>query len=420
MYLKQQLAAFFDQLKAKDAELTAVQQQLQQAQHAQQAQRAQQPGQPSRQDTVYAADPEPVRDMASSHATVSPLTLAPSHRLPSKTMLSTVSARHLQSQSTSMVSGEGLPQLRPVSTSYTESREVPDSNTPRHQLVAQRIKELQSRQGSPEKSLTSSSSLGLSPRTGLRGEFDRSTRAGQFGDATNSPRARAAGTSLRAEQVDHSSKEGLSETAIGARPDGSRPSASNVAVETVQRAFDSSSRAVASGMTPQQSRRVTSASDISDGFGAPNSARRDSRSVTPPSGRMSPELQRISPMSLLMPPDPKQATVHGDDSLTWGVGVEVGSPGLELPSDEESETGSRRAGHAEVAQGRVTQAVREGPGAVLREDSAQFGPEASAMSLPGQAVAPCSNFDGFLTLCVDWMAQLARNSPATQSHPWLT
>ncbi|KAL0027704.1 hypothetical protein WJX79_010488 [Trebouxia sp. C0005] len=112
MYLKQQLAAFFDQLKAKDAELTAVQQQLQQAQHAQQAQRAQQPGQPSRQDTVYAADPEPVRDMASSHATVSPLTLAPSHRLPSKTMLSTVSARHLQSQSTSMVSGEEVAQGR--------------------------------------------------------------------------------------------------------------------------------------------------------------------------------------------------------------------------------------------------------------------------------------------------------------------
>ena len=92
-----------------------------------------------------------------------------------------------------------------------------------------------------------------------------------------------------------------------------------------------------------------------------------------------------------MPSDPKQAAAHGDDSLTWGVGVEVGSPGLELPSDEESEAGSRHAGYAEVASDRVTQAAREGGGArdgggaVLREDSAQFGPEASAMSLPGEA-----------------------------------
>jgi len=212
--------------------------------------------------------------------------------------------------------------------------------------------------------------------------------------------------------MDSSSKAGLFfETASGARPDDSSsragpsevarnsPSASNVALETVQRAFDSSSRAVASGMTPQQSRRVTSASDISDGFGASNSARRDSRSVTPPSGRMSPELQRISPMTFLMPSDPKQAAAHGDDSSTWGVGVEVGSPGLELPSDEESEAGSRHAGYAEVASDRVTQAAREGGGArdgggaVLREDSAQFGPEASAMSLPGEADATCSNFE---------------------------
>jgi len=399
--LKQQLAAMFDQLKAKDAELSTVQQQLQQAQHAQQAQQAQPAqlsSQPSRQDTVYAA--EAVE--APSHTTVSPSSLASSQRLPSKSMLSTVSARHLQSQSQSqslsqsqsqysLVSGDGLPQLRAVSTSHAELREVTDSNTPRHQLVAQRIKELQSRQSSPEKSLSSSSSMGLSPRTGLRGEFDRSTRAGQFGDAVNSPRARAAGTSLRAEQMDNRAKEGLSETASGARPYGSSPSASNAALETVQRAFDSSSRAVASGMTPQQSRRVTSTSDVSDGFGAPNSARRDSRSVTPPSGRMSPELQRISPMTFLMPSDPKQAAAHGDDSLTWGVGVEVGSPGLELPSDEESEAGSRHAGHAEVALDRVTQAARDGGGArggggaMLREDSAQFGPEASAMSLPGEA-----------------------------------
>ncbi len=404
MYLKQQLAAFFDQLKAKDAELSVVQQQLQQAQHAQQAQRAQQSSQPSRQDTVYAADPEAVEDMAPSHPTVSP-SMASSQRLPSKSMLSTVSA-HLQSQSVSLVSGDGLPQLRAVSTFYTESQEATDSNTPRHQLVAQRIKELQSRQSSPEKSLSPSSSLGLSPRTGLRGEFDRSTRASLFGDAMNSPRARAAGPSLRAEQMD---KQGLSETAFGARPDGSSStagpsevarnslSATSVAHETVQRAFDSSSRAVASGMTPQQSRRVTSTSDISDGFGAPNNARLDSKSVIPPSGRISPELQRISPMSLLMPSDPKQAAAHGDDTLTWGVGVEVGSPGLELPSDEESEAGGRHNGHAEVPQGRVTQAARDGDGAMLREDSAQFGPEASAMSLPGEADATCSNSGSFLT-----------------------
>ena len=290
MYLKQQLAAVFDQLKAKDAELSTVQQQLQQAQHAQQAQRAQQSSQPSRQDIVYAA--EAVE--APSHTTVSPSSLASFQRLPSKSMLSSFSARHLQSQSVPLVSGDALPQLRALSTSYAESRELTDSNTPRHQLVAQRIKELQSRQSSPEKSLSSSSSLGLSPRTGLRGEFDRSSRAGQFGDAVNSPRARAAGTSLRAGQMDNSSKEGLSQTALGARPDGSSsragpsevarnsPSASSAALETVQRAFDSSSRAVASGMTPQQSRRVTSTSDVSDGFGAPNNARRDSRSVTPP------------------------------------------------------------------------------------------------------------------------------------------
>ncbi|KAL0048750.1 hypothetical protein WJX82_010011 [Trebouxia sp. C0006] len=90
-----------------------------------------------------------------------------------------------------------------------------------------------------------------------------------------------------------------------------------------------------------------------------------------------------------MPSDPKQTAAHGDDSSIWSVGVEVGSPGLELPSDEESEAGSRHAGYAEVASDRVTQAAREGGGArdgggaVLREDSAQFGPEASAMSLPG-------------------------------------
>ncbi len=363
------------------------------------------------QDTVHAAENEAVEDMAPSLTTVSPSSLASFQRLPSKSMLSTVAAQHLQSQSVPLVpSGDGLPQLRAVSTSYAESREVTDSNTPRHQLVAQRIKELQSRQSSPEKSLSSSSSLGLSPRTGLRGEFDRSTRAGHFGDAVNSPRARAAGTSLRAEQMDHSSRQGLSEAAFGARPDDSSsragpsevarksPSASNVALETVQRAFDSSSRAVASGMTPQQSRRVTSASDVSDGFGASNSVRRDSRSVTPPSGRMSPELQRISPMTFLMPSDPKQAA-HGDDSSTWGVGVEVGSPGLELPSDEESEAGSRHAGHAERASDRLTQAARDGIGSMLREDSAQFGPEASAMSLPGEADATCSNLDCFLAWC---------------------
>ncbi len=388
MYLKQQLAAVFDQLNAKDAELSTVQQQLQQAQHVQQAQRAQQSSQPSRQDTVYAAGPEAVEDMASALTTVSPSTLASSQRLPSKSMLSTFSARHLQSQSVPLISGDALPQLRAVSTSYTESREVTDSNTPRHQLVAQRIKELQSRQSSPEKSLSSSSSLGLSPRTGLRGEFDRFFRAGQFGDAVNSPRVRAAGTSLRAGQMDNSSRAGPSEVAR------SSPSASSAALETVQRAFDSSSRAVASGMTPQQSRRVTSTSDVSDGFGAPNSARRDSRSVTPPSGRMSPELQRISPMTFLLPSDPKQAAAHGDDSSTWGVGVEVGSPGLKLPSDEESEAGGS---HAEVASDRVTQAARDGGGAVLREDSAQFGPEASAMSLPGEADATCSNFEHCLT-----------------------
>ncbi|KAL0021823.1 hypothetical protein WJX77_004862 [Trebouxia sp. C0004] len=392
MYLKQQLAAFFDQLKAKDAELSVVQQQLQQAQ---QAQRAQQSNQPSRQDTVHDASFEVAKDVASSLTTLSPSTLAASQRLPSRSILSTVSARHVQSRFVPLVSGDGLPQLRAVSTSYTDSLEVTNSNTPRHQLVAQRIKELQSRQSSPEKSLSSSSSLGLSPRTELRGEFDRSSRAGHVGDTVNSPRARAAGTSLRAEQMDNSIKEGLSETAFDARPDSSSfragpsevardsPSASSTAHETVQRAFDSSSREVASGMTPQQSRRVTSTSGVSDDFGAPHSARRDSKSVTPPSGRMSPELQRISPMSFLMPSDPKQAAAYSDDSLTWGVGVEVGSPGLELPSDEESETGSRHAGDAEMAQGRVTQAARDGGGAVVREDSAQFGPEACAMSLPG-------------------------------------
>ena len=400
-YLKQQLAAVCEQLQAKDAQLIQLQQQLHQAEQVQQ------PGPVSTELAVDLAD-------GAGIVSVSPSTLAssrkfPSHRDPSVTGLNP------QLQSAAQVLSHDQPQTQALTTSGVELQEIAESVTPRHQFVAQRIKELQSRQSSPEKSLSSASSMGLSPRTGRRGEFDKSTRAGLFGDVTSSSRAGAVDSSPRADQVDRSPEGGQSEatlSGVSARAVGSRsragqmenrlkadvnsPGTSSVAKETIETAFDSSSsssRAVVSCMTAQQSRRVTSVSDVSDGLGAPAASRRDSRSVTPPSGRASPELQRVSPRSgaagvtpsgLLMPSGPSLTEAHDKESLAWGGGVEVGSPGTELPSDEESEAADWHfddTGASTSRNGRVPGAA--GSGGVLNEDSAQFGPEASAMSLPG-------------------------------------
>ncbi len=389
-FLKQQLAAVFDQLKAKDAQLNDVQQQLQQAQHAQQAQYAQQAqrtqrsqssDQHFRQDTAQEGSYQAGADMVPTQTLASSSTLhSASQRFPSYSP-HPVTARYLHSQSVIQSNSPEQPELQAVATHSAEAQDVTDVKTPRHQFVAQRIMELQSRQSSPEKTLSCTSSMGVnSPRAGLRGEFDRSTKVGLFGDAISSPRPRPAGNSPQAGQPENNPRAGLSEAALTSLSD------STDAKEAIQRAFDTSPRAVASGLTPQQSRRVTSASDVSDGLGALSSARRGSRSTTPPQGRLSPDLQRISPRSgLQVPSDANQAnTLDDDESLAWGTGVEYGSPGIELGSDGDSEAGGRSRDNPEMATAvdhdyRVTGAL----GAVLREDSAQFGPEASAMSLPG-------------------------------------
>ena len=398
-YLQQQLAAAFQQLQAKDAQLTAVQQHLQQAQHAQQAQHTQQAEQPLGQDTAQEAAGEVVTDLGSVQTSAS--------------SSNSVAARHLQSQSASQKGSPEQPQLRAVKTQYVESQEATDAHTPRSRLVSQRIKELQSRQSSPEKTLSSSSSVRLdSPRSRLRGEFDISTRVGLFGEAVNSPRARPEDSSPRAgpREVPGNSPNGSHDirqdvqrpfdtspraSVSGPREaPGNSPSAGHDVRQDGQRALDTSPRASVSGMTPQQLRRATAVSDVSDSFGPAAGARRPSRSATPPQDRLNSSvgLQRISPRfetdrisssGLQMPSHAHLTDAHDNDS---SAGIELGSPEMELASDGDSEAGNRGLGSAEVGTGgEYDGRMTGGPsgGAVLLEDSMQFGPEASAMSLPG-------------------------------------
>lgn len=421
MYLKQQLAAVFDQLKAKDTQLSAMHQQLQ-AQHAQQTQRAQQAqqaqharqgkqlqaGQQTSQERTQAAAQEASKQ---SEAEYGVSCLLPSHQSPSgRPSPASIPVASLQScpNPTSLASsGASLlvqPQLEIATTTYIDSEEAADSQTPRHRFVKQRVLDLQSRQSSPEKSLSSVSSWLNSPRAGLRGSTS-TFRAGLLEGALDGNTSEAAGSSPgRAGQSSSARKAAVDEAA------GKSSKASDFitsAVSTSQRLGSGSDlHSILRSSDPdrmrQQARRITCASDVGTRAAAASAAEEQSWSSSPPQDRASTStaLQRISPRyqisteisssSLQLPSDalPKGPVGSGSAHLQWGGGLEVGSPGLELPSDEESDLESVPGdkGPTEEGLGAAADIGREK--AAEREDSAQFGPEASAMSLPGQDHMP--------------------------------
>ena len=417
MYLKQQLAAVFDQLKAKDTQLSAMHQQLQ-AQHAQQTQRAQQAQQAQHaqhakhgqqleegQQTSQATSPQ-AADYGSSY-------FPPSHQSPSgRTSPASVPVTSLQScpNSTALPSGGASttvqPQLQIVTASNPDSMEAADSGTPRHRFVKQRVQELQSRQSSPEKSLSSVSNRLNSPRTGLLGSSS-TFRAGLLEGALDGSILEAAGSSPgRAGQSSSASKavEGEAETVAVCSTAGKRSNASEFttsAVSTSQQqgsSLHSIFRSSDPGMMRQQARRITCASDMSDRAAASSAADEQSRSSSPPQDRAgtTAALQRISPRhqinaqisssSLQLPSGALPTGIGGSgmDPLPWGGGLEVGSPGMELPSDDDSDLDSSSGEKGTTEDFLVARADMRGAKAVEREDSAQFGPKASAMSLPGR------------------------------------
>ena len=432
MFLKQQLADVFDQLKAKDTQLSAMHQQLQ-AQHAQQTQRAQHAqqaqqarhGQHPSQDPPQAAAQEASQQSAADDGCSF---FPPSHQSPSGITSPAIIpvASLLQSHLTPALlpsSGDSSsrhPQLQTMTTVYTDSTEAAESQMPRHRFVKQRVQELQSRESSPEKSLSSVSSRLNSPRAGLLGSTS-TFRARLLEGALDSSNLEAAGSCLaRAGQSSSSGKAAADEADIvsvsSTAGKGNNAADFNTSVITARQQQEdsklhSSLRPSDPSMLRQQARRVTCASDVRDRAAASSAAEEQSRSrsPSPPQDRASSPtaLQRISPRyqlsaqisssSLQLPSDASPAGMEGSDSgpLPWGGGLEVGSPGMELPSDEESDLESAFGDKGTTRERLVAELPEDTMhmgAAMEREDSAQFGPEASAMSLPGLHHMPLLHF----------------------------
>ena len=425
--LKQQLAAVFDQLKVKDAQLSAMHQQLQ-AQHAQQTQRAQQAQQAQHaQQAKHGQQLEwdqhtsqaPAAAQAASQQSVAadsvsyppPSPLSPSGSV-SPTVVPVASLHLRPSSSSSPSSGFVQPQLQTASTTCIDLVEAAESETPRHRFVKQRVQELQSRQSSPEKSLLSVSSRLNSPRAGLLGSTS-TFRAGLLeGAPHSSSMLEAAGSnSGRAGQPSSASKAAADDTDIVAMssPSGTRTDASDYRIPAIganqQQASSLHSilKSSGPGMTHQLACRLTCASDFDDKAAAASSAAAGWARASPASQdspRSPTALQRISPRyqistqtsssSLQLASDalPAGKGGLGSDPLQWGGGLEVGSPGMELPSDEnsDSESGDQAGGVRAGAKADAREVE-----AAEREDSARFGPEASAMSLPGWPLLPAYN-----------------------------
>lgn len=334
MYLKQQLAAVFDQLKAKDIQLSAMHHQLQ-AQHAQQTQRAQhaqqaQHGrqlnqaqhfmQESRQAPAQAASEESTAGDAIGYFSASQQSAA------NQTSLSVTPAMILQSNlqpvllGTSAAPSFAQPHIQTVTDSdATVSLEAAESQTPRHRFVQQRVQELQSRQSSPEKSLSLLSSRLNSPRAGLVGS---APKAGLLDAALDSNTLEPAGISPgRTGQVDGAVR-----------------------------------------MSPDRARQMGGAAGISPQYAS----------------------AQITSSSLQLQTDDAQPAGRGaSDPLPWCGALEVGSPGVELPCDDAFDSGSAPGEQDAAGEGSIAAAWDRVGAAVQREGSAQFGPEASAMSLPG-------------------------------------
>ena len=264
------------------------------------------------------------------------------------------------------------------------------------QFVAQRVKELQSRHSSPEKSLSSVSSRLHSPRAGLHGEFD-ALRAGQSPDAANSPRTAAMAMSTGTGALVAGPEAGQIRQHIKAEQVEGALRIRTSAQEALHRASDNSPRTGASCLTPVQSGDASATANL--GGAVMTAAAGSHHSTSPLQGQDSDllKLQQISSSSgadgirasgRQIPPYPNQASGYDDEALQWPNRVEGGSPGMELPPDEEPNAGSRgRLSHvAAVATSmdhdfKISSVPRQST--LPREDSAQFGPEASAFSLPG-------------------------------------
>ena len=140
------------------------------------------------------------------------------------------------------------PQLQTAMTDHAESAGDASSQISRHDFVKLRVQELQSRQSSPEKSLSLASSRLNSPRAGL------------FGSTLDTLRLRAAGSSPRAGQIDSNSlavtqgsvSEGYSSIARGESVDKSwsSPPAGSSQLQEASKASHSSPRVSDSGRDP--------------------------------------------------------------------------------------------------------------------------------------------------------------------------
>lgn len=336
MYLKQQLAAVFDQLKAKDTQLSAMHHQLQaqhakqtqraqHAQHAQQAQRGRQLDQDqhfmqaSRQAPAQAAVDHSIAGDAISYFPASQQLATDQTSLRFTPTVTLQSNLQLALLATSAASNSAQPQLQTITNSdATDSLEA-GSPMPCHRFVQQRVQELQSRQSSPEKSLSSVSSRLNSPRVGLIGSAPRD---GLLGSALDSNTLEPAGMSpSRAGQLEE-----------------------------------------AAGISPGRAGQMGGAAGISPQYAS----------------------AQITSSSLQLQSDDAQLAGRGaSDPLPWCGALEVGSPGMELSCDDASDSGSAPGEQDGAGEGSVAAAQDRVGVAVQREDSAQFGPEASAMSLPG-------------------------------------
>ena len=332
IHLKQQLAAVFDQLRAKDTQLSAMHQQLQ-AQHAQPAQRAQQAldaqhaQQHVSQSLSTAAGQEAVQQSAAGNSFSYPsgsLQAGPATVSPPAAALNS-------SLQTGMVSASSLftmqqPQLQIATTSHTEfEQDGEDGLTPRRRFVKQRVQELQSRQSSPEKTLSSMPSRLNSPRAGLPGSVYGAGHLQQ-------------------------SKAKTATADVADRPAASSPA---------------------------------------DGVSMPSSPSKSGAGGTTGLNRISasPDAVQNTSASLQVPLDAATASFESSEPLPWGGGLEVGSPGMELPSDSDSDLGAD-SDDEDTGETELTAHTSEGhmKAKLEQEDSAQFGPEASAMSLPGGAL----------------------------------
>ena len=431
-YLKQQLAAVFDQLKAKDTQLSAMHQQLQ-AQHAQQMQRAQQAQhaqqaklgqqlkegqQTSQERTQVAAKEASKQSAADDRFSYFPLSHQSQSSRNSSASVAVASLQSCPNPTSSATTGMATtvqPQLKIATTGYTDSVEAADGQTPRHRFVKQRVQELQSRQSSPEKSLSSLSSRLNSPGAELVGS-STTFRVGLLEGALDSSTLEAVSSSpKRAGQSSSAGKAAVHEPEIAVSSNAAkRSNASDLKVSSsspsqqLSSSFQSTHESSDQGISRQQARRITCASDASDRATASSASEEQSRFSSPQDRalqRISPRYEiraQISSSSLQLPSDALATGLGGSGSgpLQWGGGLEVGSPGLELPSDEEFDLESVSDDKGATGEGIVAPAETSEARAAESEDSAQFGPEASAMSLPGQHHVPLADVKIVDHLCV--------------------